>query len=268
VSEKKLIGSIELNRIYQMDCIEGMLLLPDKSIDMILCDLPYGTTVCKWDTIIPFEPLWEQYERVVKDSGAIVLTAAQPFTSYLIMSNIDSFKYALVWDKVNASSGLHAKTQPLRSHEDVLIFGKGKLIYNPQMQIAKKRRIDKEREIPNGEAFNGKVKKRVYDNKGLKYPKSILTISNANQRGKVHPTQKPVELFEYLIKTYTNEGDIVLDNCMGSGTTAVAALRTNRNFIGFERESEYVQIANQRLESVQDELAERKLSGEDVNNEI
>jgi site-specific DNA-methyltransferase (adenine-specific) len=260
MSEKKTLGPIELNRIYQMDCIEGMRLIPDKSVDMILCDLPYGTTACKWDTIIPFKPLWEQYRRVIKDNGAIVLTAAQPFTSSLIMSNIGLFKYALVWNKVNASSGLHAKSQPLRSHEDILIFGKGKVFYNPQMEQAEKRRVDKERDIPNGEAFNGKVKKRVYDNKGLKYPKSIITISNANQRDKVHPTQKPLALFEYLVKTYTSEGDTVLDNCMGSGTTAVAALRTNRNFIGFERESEYVRIANQRIENVRDEIAERKLT--------
>jgi site-specific DNA-methyltransferase (adenine-specific) len=247
---KELLGSLELNRIYQMDCLEGMKLIPDKSIDMILCDLPYGTTSCKWDTIIPLEPLWEQYKRIIKDNGAIVLTAAQPFTSNLVMSNIEWFKYALVWDKVNASSGLHAKLQPLRSHEDILIFGKGKITYNPQMEKAEKHRLDKEREIPNGDAFGGKLKKRIYDNKGLKYPKSIIKISNANQRGKFHPTQKPVALFEYLIKTYTNEGEIVLDNCIGSGTTAVAALKTNRRFIGFETEPEYIQIANKRLEAV------------------
>ena len=238
---------MELNKIYNEDCLEGMKRIPDGSVDMILCDLPYGTTACKWDTIIPFEPLWEQYERVVKDNGAIVLTASQPFTSTLVMSNLRWFKYALVWDKVNASSGLHAKIQPLRSHEEILVFGKGRLTYNPQMTKAEKDRVDKAREIPNGEAFNGKVTKRIYNNHGMKYPKSILTISNASQKGKVHPTQKPVALFEYLIKTYTNEGETVLDNCMGSGTTAIASMRTGRNYIGFELDEEYYKLAQKRI---------------------
>ena len=231
------------------DCLELMKDIPDGSIDMILADLPYGTTACKWDTIIPFEPLWEQYERVVKDNGAIVLTASQPFTSTLVMSNLRWFKYALVWDKVNASSGLHAKIQPLRSHEEILVFGKGRLTYNPQMTKAEKARVDKAREIPNGEAFNGKVTKRIYNNHGMKYPKSILTISNASQKGKVHPTQKPVALFEYLIKTYTNEGETVLDNVMGSGTTGVACLNTNRNFIGMELDDNYFKIASERIKT-------------------
>lgn len=238
---------IELNTIYNEECIEGMKRIPDGSVDMILCDLPYGTTACKWDEIIPFEPLWEQYERVIKDNGAIVLTASQPFTSALVMSKPTWFKYALVWDKVNASSGLHAKIQPLRSHEEILVFGKGRLTYNPQMTKAEKARVDKEREIPNGEAFNGKIKKRIYNNRGMKYPKSILTISNASQKGKVHPTQKPVPLFEYLIKTYTNEGEAVLDNCMGSGTTAIACMNTNRNFIGFELDKEYYDKSIDRI---------------------
>lgn len=229
------------------DCLELMTEIPDGSIDMILCDLPYGTTACKWDTVIPFEPLWEQYNRVIKDNGAIVLTASQPFTSALVMSNPRWFKYALVWDKVNASSGLHAKIQPLRSHEEVLVFGKGRLTYNPQMTKAEKVRVDKAREIPNGEAFNGKVTKRIYNNRGMKYPKSILTISNASQKGKVHPTQKPVALCEYLIKTYTNEGETVLDNCMGSGSTGVACKNLNRNFIGIELDDGYFNIAKDRI---------------------
>jgi len=236
-----------LNKIYNEDCLEGMKRIADKSVDMILCDLPYGTTACKWDTIIPFEPLWEQYERVIKDNGAIVLTASQPFTSALVMSNPGIFKYSLVWNKVNSSSGLHAKNQPLRSHEDIHVFGKNKIMYNPQMVVATER-VDKERLIPNGDAFSGKSKKRVYDNKGLKYPKSILTFSNANQRGKLHPTQKPVALFEYLIRTYTNENETVLDNCMGSGTTAIAAINTNRNYIGFEMDTNYFNLANERIE--------------------
>jgi len=235
-----------LNKIIQGDCLEVMKDIPSKSIDMILCDLPYGTTACKWDTIIPFPPLWEQYERVIKDNGAIILTASQPFTSALIMSNVKLFKYSLVWNKVNASSGLHAKVQPLRSHEDINIFSKGKMLYNPQMTEAKIR-VDKERDIPNGEAFSGKSNKRIYDNKGFRYPKSVLEFSNANQHGKVHPTQKPIALFEYLIKTYTNEGETVLDNCMGSGTTAIACINTNRNYIGFELDAGYYNIAVDRI---------------------
>ena len=211
-----------------------------------------STTACKWDTIIPFEPLWEQYERVIKDNGAMVLTASQPFTSALVMSNPKLFKYSLVWDKVNSSSGLHAKIQPLRSHEDVLVFSRGKPVYFPQMETAQ-RRIDKEREIPNGEAFSGKRKKRVYDNKGEKYPKSVIRISNANQRGKTHPTQKPVALFEYLIRTYTNEGEVVLDNCIGSGTTAIASLNTGRFFIGIEMDERYHQVATKRVREWHDE---------------
>lgn len=238
---------MELNTIYNEECIDGMKRITDGSVDMILCDLPYGTTACKWDEIIPFEPLWEQYERIIKDNGAIVLTASQPFTSALVMSKPTWFKYALVWDKVNASSGLHAKIQPLRSHEEILVFGKGRLTYNPQMTKAEKARVDKEREIPNGEAFNGKIKKRIYNNRGMKYPKSILTISNASQKGKVHPTQKPVPLFEYLIKTYTTEGQTVLDNCMGSGTTAIACMNTNRNYIGFELDKEYYDKSIDRI---------------------
>ena len=234
-------------KLLQGDCLELMKDIPDGSVDMILCDLPYGTTACKWDTIIPFNPLWEQYERIIKDNGAIVLTASQPFTSALVMSNPTWFKYALVWDKVNSGSGLHAKIQPLRSHEEILVFGKGKLTYNPQMTKAEKVRVDKEREIPNGEAFNGKIKKRIYNNRGMKYPKSILTISNASQKGKVHPTQKPIKLMEYLIKTYTNEGETVLDNCMGSGTTGVACKNLSRNFTGMELDKEYFEIAKKRI---------------------
>ena len=237
-------------RLILGDCLEVMPTLPDKSVDMILCDLPYGTTACKWDVVIPFEPLWKEYKRLIKDNGAIVLTASQPFTSALVMSNPKRFKYSLIWDKVNASSGLHAKIQPLRSHEDILVFACGKANYFPQMENAQ-RRIDKERAIPNGEAFNGKAKKRVYDNGGQKYPKSIIKISNANQWGKVHPTQKPVALFEYLIRTYTNEGETVLDNCAGSGTTGVACANTGRDFIGIELLPKYYEIARARIEKAQ-----------------
>jgi site-specific DNA-methyltransferase (adenine-specific) len=247
---KKLLGSLELNRIYQRDCLEGMTMIPDKSIDMILCDLPYGTTACKWDTVIPFEPLWEQYERIIKDNGAIVLTASQPFTSFLVTSNPKWFRHSWVWNKKKSSGALNANVAPLKIHEDVLVFGKKKVTYNKQLRAGKPR-TDKPSLIPNGDIRHDKstVLRGYKNEEGLYNPVSIIEFSNAIQKGKVHPTQKPVSLFEYLIKTYSNEGDIVLDNCMGSGTTAVAAARLNRNFIGFEREPAYVEIANKRIDS-------------------
>ena len=235
------------NTIIWGNCLEVMKDIPDKSIDMILCDLPYGTTACAWDTIIPFNLLWEQYKRIIKDNGAIVLTASQPFTSALVMSNIKMFKYCLIWNKRKSSSALHAKIQPLRIHEDIVVFGKNKTIYNPQM-VQGKPRVDKESKISNGEAFGNDTVTRKYENKeGLYYPKSILDISNADQTNKVHPTQKPVALFEYLIKTYTNEGDLVLDNCIGSGTTAIACINLKRNWIGIELDKNYCEIANKRI---------------------
>ncbi len=245
---------MELNKIYNEDCLDGMKKIEDKSVDMILCDLPYGTTACKWDTIIPFDLLWEQYERVIKDNGAIVLTGSQPFTTKLINSNIKNFKYTWVWDKKNGSTALLAKIQPLRVHEDIVVFYKKKPTYNPQMTKGKPRK-DFKSNVSNGEAFNNSVVSRKYDNsEGLYYPKSILEISNANQRNRIHPTQKPVALFEYLIKTYTNEGETVLDNCMGSGTTAIACINTNRNYIGFELDEEYHEVSLDRIKKHKEEM--------------
>src|SRR5699024_1437034 len=238
---------MELNKIYNEDCLVGMKKIPDKSVDMVLCDLPYGTTACKWDTIIPFDPLWEQYERVIKDNGAIVLTASQPFTTKLINSNIKNFKYTCVWTKKKSSTALHTKIQPVKIHEDIVVYYKKKPLYKPQMTKGKPRK-DPMSNISNGEAFDGRSVIRGYNNsEGLYYPKSILEISNANQRNKIHPTQKPVELFEYLIKTYTNKGETVLDNCMGSGTTAIACINTNRNYIGFELDEEYYKASLERI---------------------
>lgn len=248
-----------MNQALHGDCLELMRDVPTGSVDMILCDLPYGTTACKWDTIIPFAPLWEQYERIIKPKGAIVLTASQPFTSALVMSNTTLFKYSIIWDKVNSSSGLFAKFQPLRSHEDVLVFSNGKTNYNPQM-VAVKKRQDKARIIPNGEAFNGRKIERVYSNNGMGYPKSILRISNADQKLKNHPTQKPVALFEYLIKTYTNEGETVMDNCAGSGTTAIACLNTNRNYIVMEKDPQYFQTITDRIAKWHEQNTQIKLA--------
>lgn len=247
---KSLLSSLELNRIYQMDCLEGMKLIPDKSIDMILCDLPYGTTKCKWDEIIPFEPLWEQYERIIKNNGAIVLTGAQPFTSSLVSSNLKLFRYSLVWEKSKSSGFLNAKRMPLRAHEDILVFYKKLPVYNPQMSIGSS--YDKGvRKKQDQEDLYGEYKQTHVKSDGLRYPRSVIYKKTAESEGVTyHKTQKPLALFEYLIKTYTNEGDTVLDNCMGSGTTAVACETLNRKWIGFETESDYIEIANKRLESI------------------
>ena len=229
---------MELNKIYNEECLEGMKKIPDKSIDMILCDLPYGTTACKWDAIIPFEPLWEQYERVIKDNGAIVLTASQPFTTKLIDSNIDLFRNCWVWNKKISGNPLLAKHQPLKVHEDICVFSKKRHNYYPQMRKGKMRKKGGGR----SKLFDMEMSAKYSDEY---YPISIIEFSNA-KRG-VHPTQKPVALFEYLIKTYTNEGETVLDNCMGSGTTAIAAINTNRNYIGFELDQEYYKTSIERI---------------------
>lgn len=241
------------------DCLELMKDIPDGSIDMILCDLPYGTTACKWDTIIPFEPLWEQYERVIKDNGAIVLTASQPFTSALVMSNPKLFKYEIIWEKSKASNFLLAKKQILKAHENVLIFSKKTATYNPQKTEGKPYSGDKRagkkgsltdvfNNVPNPTFRNG-------SKDGLRYPRSVQYFKTSESEGKtIHPTQKPVALFEYLIKTYTNAGETVLDNCMGSGTTGVACINTGRNFIGMELEQEYFEIAKERIEGALNSL--------------
>ena len=235
---------MELNKIYNEDCLEGMKRIPDGSVDMILCDLPYGTTACKWDTIIPFEPLWEQYERVIKDNGAIVLTASQPFTTKLIDSNIDLFRNCWVWNKKIAGNPLLAKHHPLKVHEDICVFSKKRHKYYPQMRKGKMRKKGGGR----SKLFDMEMSAKYSDEY---YPISIIEFSNA-KRG-VHPTQKPVALFEYLIKTYTKEGETVLDNCMGSGTTAIACLNTNRNYIGFELDEEYYKASLDRIEEHKEE---------------
>ena len=235
-----------LNTVIQGDCLVEMKRIEDKSIDMILCDLPYGTTRNKWDSVIPLDELWAEYNRIIKDNGAVVLTAAQPFTTTLIASNLRNFKYTLVWDKKMSSGFLNAKKMPLRRHEDVCVFYKKPPKYNPQMEARGKPRKKGGYVGGNKGCYGDYGDKQTVNN--LYYPTSILEFSNANQSNKLHPTQKPVALFEYLIKTYTNEGETVLDNCLGSGTTAVAAINTGRNFIGIEREPEYVTIANRRID--------------------
>lgn len=243
---------IELNKIYNMDCLEGMKMIEDKSIDMIICDLPYGTTACKWDTVIPFELLWEQYKRIIKENGAIVLFGSEPFSSFLRLSNIDNYKYDWIWEKDNGTNFATVNYQPFRVHETISVFGdfatsfnkKKSKNYNPQFSIGDPYKIN--RKAGQREQLNtGANKATMLDNKGQRHPKSIIKFKR--DRG-LHPTQKPVALFEYLIKTYTNQGDSVLDNCMGSGTTAVASINTNRNYIGFELDEGYYNIANKRIE--------------------
>ena len=240
---------MELNKIYNEDCLEGMKRIPDGSVDMILCDLPYGTTACAWDAIIPFEPLWEQYERVIKDNGAIVLTTSQPFTTKLINSNINIYRYNLVWEKDQGTDFMMAKKKPLKNFEDVCIFYKKQPVYNPQMVDVGKGWVKRD----TGKIFNqilGQQEKEINkkSNGSLRYPTSILKYSRLKQKG-FHPTQKPVALFEYLIKTYTNKGETVLDNCMGSGTTAIACMNTERNFIGFELDETYYEKSLERIKN-------------------
>ena len=231
--------------LIQGDCLEKMKDIPDKSIDMVLCDLPYNTTACHWDKLIPFEPLWALYKRIIKDNGAIVLTASQPFTSALVMSNVKMFKYCWVWNKEKAANFPNVKNQPLKIHEDVAVFGGN---YKPQMTegvMRKKGGYSVKREVAVMAGAPAKVN-------NLYYPKSILNYSVAgNHDSKLHPTQKPVALFEYLIKTYTNEGDLVLDNCAGSGTTAVACINTGRRFIGCELDFNYFKICEERIKKAQ-----------------
>jgi len=243
------------NTVIHGNCLEEMQKIPDKSIDMILCDLPYGTTACKWDTIIPFEPLWEQYKRIIKDNGAIVLTASQPFTSALVMSNPDMFKYSWIYKKRCASNFAQAKYAPMKEHEDVLVFARGKVNYYPIKEERQgsgservKHSFSEATRHKSGEfvgAMSGEFNEMADE---LRYPSSVQEFNNraSGDRG-FHPTQKPVALFEYLIKTYTNEGDLVLDNCAGSGTTAIACLNLNRNYILIEKEKEYIDIINKRL---------------------
>jgi len=231
------------------DCLEEMKKIPDGSVDMVLTDPPYGTTVCKWDTVIPFEPMWEQLNRVIKPNGAIVLFGSEPFSSALRMSNIKNYKYDWIWNKKLAGNGILAKIQPLKIHEMIHIFSnKGKAVYLPQKTKGKMRKKLtsnlKVSEINGGDGT--KSAKETYND--LYYPQSIQEFSMAGMRtGRLHPTQKPVALMEYLIKTYTNEGETVLDFTMGSGTTGVACKNLNRNFLGIELDKDYFEIAKQRI---------------------
>ena len=231
------------NGVFMLgDCFERMADLPDSSVDMILCDLPYGTTQNKWDAVIPFEPLWQEYWRVAKDGAAVVLTAAQPFTSALVMSQVEAFKHDWSWGKSAATGHLNAKRQPMRNHEDILVFGRGALSYRPQGLQTFGKTV---RRGGNGGNFGKSGTENFQENTG--YPRTRLDFSREGKG--FHPTQKPVSLFEYLIRTYTDEGMTVLDNCAGSGTTAIAAERSGRRWVCIERDPEYFALATERVKN-------------------
>ena len=236
--------------LMQGDCLERMKEIPDGSVDMVMCDLPYGTTACSWDSIIPFEPLWEAYRRVCKKNAAIVLTASQPFTSALVMSNVKDFKYCWVWDKVNRYTGaLLANKMPMKRHEDVVVFYRALPTYNKQFREGKPYSVKRTKGHGGYVGDASSEQTRVGENDGKHHnPCSIIEIKGDNklEHGK-HPTQKPVALMEYLIRTYTNPNELVLDNTMGSGTTGVACMNTGRRFIGIERDEKYFEIAKTRI---------------------
>ena len=241
---------LDRNSVNQGDCLKLMNGIPDKSVDMIHADLPYNTTQNKWDSLIDLDKLWLQYERIIKNDGAIVLTADSYFTTKLINSNKNLFKYKMVWNKKGTTGFLNANRMPLRQHEDIVIFYKNLGTYNPIMVTRGKPRQkgSYNKKKGNGDMCYGNFDNiEKYNNKY--YPTSILEFSNANQVDKKHPTEKPVALFEYLIKTYTNKGDLVLDNVAGSGTTGVACQNTNRDYILIEKEQKYIDVIKERLES-------------------
>ena len=240
-------------KLLQGDCLEVMKDITDGSVDMVLTDPPYGTTACKWDSVIPFEPMWEQLRRVTKKNGAIVLMAAQPFTSALVMSNVKMFKYDWVWEKPTATGHLNAKKMPMRAHEEVLVFYKRLPVYNPQKTKGHKPVNSYTKHTSDGDCYGATSLGISGGGSTERYPRSVKLFSSDKQKSALHPTQKPVALMEYLIKTYTNEGDTVLDFTMGSGTTGVACVNTRRDFIGIELDENYFGIAQGRIKEAQKE---------------
>ena len=251
-------------KLLHGDCLELMKDIPDKSIDMILCDLPYGTTACKWDIIIPFEPLWEQYNRIIKDNGAIVLFGSQPFSTLLVGSNMSNFKEEIIWLKNKAGNGLQAKQKNIKVHENIYVFANSsKYTFNPQKWLVSDKEFLTQRktfdEVEVGNNIYSPMKRVRKPDDGSRNPISVIscavpfTPSKCKNYSKdvdlrFHPTQKPVDLLEWLIKSYTNENELILDNCMGSGSTGVAAINTNRKFIGIEKDDNYFEIARNRIE--------------------
>ena len=240
---------IELNKIYNEDCLEGMKRIPDGSVDCVICDLPYGTTACAWDSIIPFDLLWEQYNRIIKPKGNVVLFASGRFVFQLYNSQPNKYRYDLIWKKTKCGSPLTAKYMPLKMHEHILIFGESASVYNPQMTYEGtpyKKDYNHAYGIKNAHGYG--IKCVHTDNHGERHPISVQEFQQKWRRqDQLHPTQKPVELIRWLIRSYSNEGDTILDNCMGSGTTAIACIREKRNFIGFELNKEYYDKACKRI---------------------
>lgn len=246
---------LKINEIHQGDCLELMKDIPDGSVDCIICDLPYGTTSNKWDSIIPLDKLWEAYDRICKPTAAIVLTASQPFTSMLVMSNVKNFRHEWIWIKNRGSNFANTVREPFKEHEEVVVFSKGGWTYNKQMQPRTGGGLDRvqynvkfETGSTNYQKFDTREKNKLPE---LRVPSSWQKF---NTEVGLHPTQKPVELFRYLVRTYTNEGEIVLDSCCGSGTTAIAAIREKRNFICIEKSEEYFNIAKKRIENELNQL--------------
>ena len=240
---------MELNKIYNEDCLVGMKKIPDASVDCVICDLPYGTTACAWDSIIPFDLLWEQYNRIIKPKGNVVLFASGRFVFQLYNSQPNKYRYDLIWKKTKCGSPLTAKYMPLKMHEHILIFGESASVYNPQMTYEGtpyKKDYNHAYGIKNAHGYG--IKCVHTDNHGERHPISVQEFQQKWRRqDQLHPTQKPVELIRWLIRSYSNEGDTILDNCMGSGTTAIACIREKRNFIGFELNKEYYDKACKRI---------------------
>ena len=238
---------IELDQIYNEDCLEGMKRIPDASVDCIITDLPYGTTACQWDSVIPFEPLWEQYRRITKPNAAIVLFACQPFTSALVMSNVKHYKHHWIWLKNRGTGFQVAKYRPMMQTEDIIVFNNRETFtYNPQMI-----KLDKPYYARNASGSNGTNPLANFNEGGKmvseKYPTNVLPFDKVDEQEVEHPTQKPVDLLRYLVRTYTDTDNLVLDSCMGSGTTAIACLKEHRHFLGFELNKEYFDIAQRRI---------------------
>ncbi len=239
---------MEIDIIYNEDCLEGMKSIPDKSIDMILCDLPYGTTACKWDTIIPFETLWDQYNRIIKDNGAIVLFGSEPFSSRLRLSNLKMYKYDLYWKKEKPVNFFQLKRRFGKTVENIMVFYKKQCTYNPQMILHEGKKVTNSPKGKFNSIITGVYKDVTpYKDTGYRYPCDVLEFKRETLGTTLHPTQKPVELLKYLIRTYTNENEIILDNCMGSGSTAIACLETGRHYIGYELDPDYYKIAKNRI---------------------
>ena len=249
---------MEIDNIYNMDCLEGMKQIPDGTIDAVICDLPYGTTANKWDSVIPFEPLWEQYHRICKPTAPIVLFAGQPFTSALVMSNPTEFRHEWIWIKNRGSNFANTVREPFKEHEEIIVFSKGGWTYNPQMQERTGSGAERVKydfnfrsQSTNYREFPERPTKNLPNER---IPSSWQKFNTETGEDKFHPTQKPVDLLRYLVLTYTNEGDTVLDNCMGSGTTAIACIKERRHFIGFELSKEYFDKAVRRIKAEQAQL--------------